>query len=228
MIRGIRKKDHENLSETKIDEVINLLRQDKPITKKEACEILNITYNTARLSKIIEDHEDRKQSILKRKQELKNKPITTEETIFFISSYLENGNLSAIADESYRSTHVIKRVLEKYNVPLRKAATNYFNPPEVSKTSEEYNKDDLVYSARYDQAALISKKLMDDPVHGAIYRIWLAKDCQYALQPFYELADLREVQKLGVNVITRKWIGDLQQDVVQAIVNAKKGKKDAD
>ena len=46
---GIRKKKEEQLSETNINKVIDLLSADKPITKKEACGILNIAYNTTRL-----------------------------------------------------------------------------------------------------------------------------------------------------------------------------------
>ena len=50
----IKKKEGENLTETNIEKVIGLLEQEKPITKKQACEILNISYNTTRLTKIIE------------------------------------------------------------------------------------------------------------------------------------------------------------------------------
>ena len=39
---AVRKKREEKLSETNINKVIELLASEKPITKKEACEILNI------------------------------------------------------------------------------------------------------------------------------------------------------------------------------------------
>ena len=221
--RGIRKKEGEDLSDSKIEQVISLLNQETPITKKDACNMLNIAYNTARLNKIIQEHEERKAYTLKRKKELRKQPLSAADIAFFISSYLESGNLSEIADESYRSPQLIKQVLERYNIPLRKSSNNYFNPPEVINTAENYSKDDLVYSARYDQAAYISKELPPN-LMGKVYRIWLCKDCQYALQPFYELADLREVQKLGVNIVTRKWVGDLQQEIAQTLINAKKGK----
>ena len=41
-MRVVKKKAHENLTDESISKVISLLRQDSPITKKEACEILNI------------------------------------------------------------------------------------------------------------------------------------------------------------------------------------------
>ena len=56
MKRGIRKQEGEDLSAAKIDQVIELLNQDKPITKKEACSILNINYNIIRLTRIIDEH----------------------------------------------------------------------------------------------------------------------------------------------------------------------------
>ena len=53
---SIRQKDYEKLSSTNVQKVVDLLNQDDPITKKEACEILNIRYNTTRLQRIIDDH----------------------------------------------------------------------------------------------------------------------------------------------------------------------------
>ncbi len=55
MVRGVRQKKHEKLDAANLDKVIALLESDSPITKKEACEILNITYNTTRLKRIIEE-----------------------------------------------------------------------------------------------------------------------------------------------------------------------------
>ena len=57
MRRGIKKQEGENLTDANIKKVIRLLSAEKPITKKEACSILNISYNTTRLSKVIEDYE---------------------------------------------------------------------------------------------------------------------------------------------------------------------------
>jgi len=51
---AIKKKAHEKLDDTNIKRVIAALTNENPITKKEACEMLNISYNTTRLSKIIE------------------------------------------------------------------------------------------------------------------------------------------------------------------------------
>ena len=48
----VRAAKHEKLSNENIAKVVSLLSGDSPITKKEACEILNIRYNTTPLQKI--------------------------------------------------------------------------------------------------------------------------------------------------------------------------------
>ena len=63
-MRTVKKKAHENLTNDNISRVISFLRQDSPITKKEACELLNIRYNTTRLQNIIDDFEDTLESCL--------------------------------------------------------------------------------------------------------------------------------------------------------------------
>jgi hypothetical protein len=235
MKRGVRRKEGEDFSKTKIEQVIKLLNQEKPITKKAACEMLNITYNTTRLNKIIDEYIEQQEYEKKRKKELKNKPLTKEDYSFIISSYLESGNISEIADITFRSPQIIKRALSEYNIPLRNSKNTYHNPItlDIEAMSDEYAKEDLVYSSRYDQAAIISKKIKEDAV-GSIYRIWLTKDCQYALQPSYELGNLRKLQSdLGVKINTRKmWEIDAEgnnpliADINQALINAKKRKKD--
>jgi hypothetical protein len=237
MKRGIRKKDHEDLSDAKIEEVIALLSGTKPITKKAACDILNISYNTSRLQKIIDEYVEQKDHEARRRKELRSQPLSKDEIVTIISSYLESGNISEIESITFRSASVIKKVLAKYNIPLRSTSVTYQKPLEIDENSisENYNKNDLVYSSRYDQVAYISKLIKRDAL-GDIYRLWLIKDCQYAYQPFYELADLRKLQtELGIEIHTRKmWEvnkhGDdpLQLDINQAMQNAKKRKKDID
>ena len=53
---AIKQKSHEKLSPENIARVIEHLNADSPITKKEACEMLNIRYNTTRLQRIIDDY----------------------------------------------------------------------------------------------------------------------------------------------------------------------------
>ena len=66
MPRGVRRKEGEDFSKATIKRVISLLESAKPITKKDACAILNITYNTTRLNKIIQEYKSNEERIKKR------------------------------------------------------------------------------------------------------------------------------------------------------------------
>jgi len=223
---GIRRKEGEDFSPTKIEEVIQMLESDKPATKKDACAVLGMAYNVSRLNKIIDEHNETKAYHKKRQKELRKQPLTKEDISYIVSSYLEEPNLSVIADTTHRSTTVIKRVLARYNIPLRSSSTTYFNPIylEDGAIAMKYAKDDLVYSARYDQPAYISKLTQD-----GVYKIWLVKDEQYSLQPYWELGDLRKLQQeLSIKLENRKYWngGEIQQAIAEAMRNAKKGKKE--
>ncbi len=61
--RGVKAKSHEKLDSTNVQKVIDLLGGDEPITKKEACEILNIRYNTTRLQRIIGEYTSHENSV---------------------------------------------------------------------------------------------------------------------------------------------------------------------
>ena len=66
-MRTIRKKGHEKLDDANLQRVLDHLNADQPITKKEACSMLNITYNTTRLNSIMVDFEDTLQHRAKRR-----------------------------------------------------------------------------------------------------------------------------------------------------------------
>ena len=92
-MKMIKKKAHEKLSDDNIQKVIGLLRQESPITKKEACEILNIRYNTTRLQNIIDDYEDTLAFKTKRKDQLRGKPASEDEIKSVVQSYIEGENI---------------------------------------------------------------------------------------------------------------------------------------
>ena len=78
-MRTVKRKAHENLTDDNISRVISFLRQDNPITKKEACELLNIRYNTTRLQNIIDDFEDTLERKERFKAEKRGKPASEDE-----------------------------------------------------------------------------------------------------------------------------------------------------
>ena len=160
---AVRKKKEEQLSETNINKVIDLLSADKPITKKEACAILNIAYNTTRLSKIIADHNETIQFRAVRKAQNKGKGVTEAEKKSIVKYYLDGDNVSDIAKQLYRSPAFIKSVIERLGIPQKLPDTDYEGirsallPDQC--ISEEFRVGESVWSVRDNCPARIVKEL---------------------------------------------------------------------
>ena len=121
----MRIKKHENLTKANIAKVIELLEQEKPITKKEACSILNITYNTTRLGKIIDEHKLDIERTSRMKAKLRGKPATDDDIRFVVQRYLTGENVSSIASSMYRSPAFVKSIIEKIGVPMKLPEGDY-------------------------------------------------------------------------------------------------------
>lgn len=218
---AIKQKAGEDFSDEKIEKVLELLENGE--TKKVCCDVLGIKYNTTRLAKIIREWEEGKELQAKLKKSFRNKPLEKQDIITICQEYLNGEAITNIADDIYRSTNVVKNVLARYNIPLRNASNNYFNPVMIDQDEvKQYTKGDLVFSARYNSLAEVIKRLDDD-----VYRICvLGKNQQYAYQPEYELGDLRKVQT-ELN-ITGEWESDTFARAWQSVKDAKnrKNKKD--
>ena len=204
-MRRIRTKVGEEITPTNVKKVISLLeRETNPISKKEACEILHISYNTTRLNKIIEDFKEREVYVANRRKQLHLKPIEEHEVKEIVESYLAGDSLSKISENVYRSIAIVKKILEEFNLPIRNKSYSYFDPVFLEKEemiASDYKDGDLVFSARYNCPALVKKLVQNSDIHGNVYKIWLYGDYnQWASQPYYELSDLRNVQKLGVKL----------------------------
>jgi len=179
---AVRKKREEKLSETNINKVIELLAAEKPITKKEACEILNIAYNTTRLSKIIADHQETVEFRARRKAQNKGKGVTEAEKVSIVKYYLEGENVSNIAKALYRSPAFIKSVIERLGVPQKLADTDYKGIREAMIpepcVAEEFETGERVWSARGNCIAIVQKELISDETNyrekygSRMYHIW--------------------------------------------------------
>lgn len=150
-----------------MQKVIGLLsptNETKPITKKEACEILNIAYNTSRLDKIIADYHDNVEYVAKRKKMNRGKPATNEEITEIVTGYLRGEPIADIAKSLYRSPAFVKSLIERVGVPERVSGedgtiVDYL--PEQC-TSESFNVGDIVWSAKYHSAAIIEDEISVD------------------------------------------------------------------
>ncbi len=195
--------DEEKLDDSTIERVISLLepKEGKPITKKDACQILNIAYNTTRLGQIIDKYKEAKVREAQRRAEKRGTAATPDEINYIISEYMEGNPIDAISKSTYRSANFVKHILEKYDVPLRSKSYSYFSPELIPEGAvrDRFGVGEKVYSARYDSLAIVEKESQDKK-NGWVYRIWLLgeKWKQYAYQPAWELASLEHLVKLGV------------------------------
>lgn len=199
--------EEELMTDANIAKVIRLLEPTeegaKPITKKDACQILGMAYNTTRLGTIIEQFKTKQKRTAERKAQLRGKPVTPDEVQFIISEYLEGEPIDSISKSTYRSAGIIKGVLEKYHVPIRVAGHSYFDPQLLPEGAmrERFQVGEIVYSARYDSTAKIEAEVKH-PQYGYAYRIWLRSErwLQSAYQPACELASLEHLRELGVKL----------------------------
>lgn len=200
--------EEELMTDANIAKVIRLLEPSeegvKPITKKDACQILGMAYNTTRLATIIEKYKTQQERSARRRAELRGKPATPEDVKYIIGEYLSGEPIDGISKMTYRSPRFIKDILERNNVPIRVAGHSYFDPQLIpdGAVRERFKIGEVVYSARYDSTARVDSEQKDSRHGGWIYRIWLLSDrwLQSAYQPAYELASLEHLRELGVQV----------------------------
>lgn len=199
--------EEELMTDANISRVIRLLEPQeegvKPITKKDACQILGMSYNTTRLGAIIEEFKQKQARTAQRKAELRGKPATKDDIVFIISEYLGGETVDGISKMTYRSPTFIKRILEENSVPIRVPGSSYFNPELVPDGAQRdrFKVGEVVYSTKYDSTARIEVESLTEK-YGYIYRIFLLSDkwLQSAWQEHYELASLQHLRELGVRI----------------------------
>lgn len=193
----VKVREHEKLDDVTLCHVIELLSRKDPITKKEACEILNISYNTSRLNKILEDFKDKQEYAKRRIKENKGKPYSEYDKKLVIMEYLRGASVASIAKLMFRSSSSIKTLLKNSKVPVREDLGELI-PDE--NLNEVHSVDDLVWSARYNCVAEIMGLHSNNPTHGNVYSVWIfGKHNQRGYQPWYELGTLPIVKELGIN-----------------------------
>jgi hypothetical protein len=191
------KNENERLDDASIERVIKHLEEKG--TKKDACAILNISYNTVRLGNILDKYVARKADEAKRRAEKRGKPATPAEITYTIQAYLEGSTVEAISSSLYRSASFVKTILTKYAVPIRQSAHSYFRPELVPEDAMRptFKVGEKVYSMRYDSLADIRSEFKP-----GIYCIFLLgeKWQQFAYQPAEELASLEHLKEVGINL----------------------------
>ena len=225
MRKNVKKKDHENLTVKNIEKVKLLLNpgsaSDKPITKKQACDILNISYNTTRLQNIIEEYDERKEYTKKRKAGLRGRPASDGEIAEACSSFLSGDTISDISKRLFRSPSFVRSILERVGVPSRPSnkeerLTPHYFPDEC--VSESFQVGEVVWSAKYHAPAVVDKK-HENPTYlekygSEAYQIYIfekeaeeldfvstaGKGGFYASSCAHDLGKLNHLAKLGIDL----------------------------
>lgn len=218
--KRVKVKEHENLSDSNIKKVIELLEHSSPITKKEACEILNISYNTTRLSNIIEGYKHRK-AIQKKQYALKKgKPVTNEEKLEMAKLYLEGHPVSDIAKSLFRSTTLVKSTIDKLGVPTKTPFEQRRYPAVLPDQciSDTFIPGQYAWSAVYHAPCEVIKEVDNKSYEGEYYskcyQIYvyepikdledvypnLTKGGFYAYSLAYNLGSLEHLKELGITI----------------------------
>ena len=218
LAKRVKVKDGENLTDANIERVIDMLEQAKPITKREACEVLNISYNTTRLGNIIEQYKSRKAFEKRQRDANRGKPATDLEIQDVIRSYLSGTTIPDIAKELYRSPQFVRNIIEDIGVPQRGVGENYFSfsPLPEQCLADSFEVGETVWSARHQSPAIVDKDMgYTKDGEARLYRVYVlekfetpeklflaswGKAGSYSTQPAYELGKLEHLRKYGVNI----------------------------
>jgi transposase len=203
----VKKREYENLSDSNVKKVIDLLSQEKPITKKDACEILNISYNTSRLQKIIEEFQDKQAYAETRRKQNKGKSAQDHEIKDAIEQYLSGTSVSVIAKRLYRSPSFVKNIIERLGVPSKPTAAEDKTKITIlpdSCCAESFEEGDIVWSARHHKPARIEKEVSLEYQKGKKgfsaldYEKKYDSKC-YAIYVFEEINEDKEFWIQGIN-----------------------------
>ena len=180
----VKAKEHENLTEANIKKVIDLLEAEKPISKKDACEILNISYNTTRLAKIIEGYRAELVEQQRRRAANRGKPPAPYEIQSIIEGYLDGDSVTDIGKRIYRPASFVKEVVEMVGVPQRVVGADYRNPGIIPDQCmrDEFESGQVVWHARRHCMAIV----LEHKVNAK------AKECNYyqvyVIEPIEEIS----------------------------------------
>jgi len=172
-------------------------------TKKAACEILNIAYNTNRLTTLIETYTKEKENELRLRKSKRGTPVSDAEMIDIIERYFDGESMEEISKRTFRPMPLIKLKLEQHGAMLKSRKTvNPMNPPMIPDecVEEHFALKGHVWVAGYNCLGEIDAIVPDQA--ETTYRIYLLDrdKHRYVYYAWYELGSLRHLQALGLDV----------------------------
>ena len=217
MPRRVKKKSHEKLTDTNVQHVLELLKDDNPITKKEACSILNISYNTTRLTNIIDEYLERLDYKNKRKAQNKGKSAREDEIKRVVEDYLDGDSIMEIASHIFRSPSFVKGIIDRVGVPQRASVEQMKKGipvlPEAC-IAEAFETGEVVWCPQYNAAAEVVKEYKktyyENTYECRAYQVYVIKTSEfdqvfgfYADQLAYDLGKLQHLEEYGIDVKSR-------------------------
>ena len=217
--KRVKKKETEKLTDANISRVVGLLEDEKnPISKKEACEILCISYNTTRLSSIIENWKRDKDLTAQRKKERKGKPAQPEEIRTIAESLLDGDSIADISKRLYRSPSFVKNIIHRIGIPEKLTGDAKYSTALLPETcvSENFVPEEVAWSAKYHSPCIVVKELTEpqyEKNYGTrCYRIYIKEKMSnndlhfgssnfggyYAAAASYDLGKLSHLEEYGV------------------------------
>lgn len=215
MKRGVKKKDYENITDSNIKKVISLLNSSPAITKKQACEILNISYNTTRLGNILEEFEHTQEVVKKMKAKKRGRPADNSEIRGMVEAFLEGSSYADISKSVYRSVAFVKSVIERVGVPERITGDDRYKTEFLPEecVGETFKVGEVAWSAKYHASCVVRRKL-DKPLYlerydCECYDIYVNEETEgfvkggfYASCPAYDLGKLDHLKHYGISTDT--------------------------
>tara|TARA_Y100001972_G_scaffold66018_1_gene80421 strand:- start:3786 stop:4496 length:711 start_codon:yes stop_codon:yes gene_type:complete len=156
--RGVRAKSYEDLSTANIKRVIAALEDGA--TKKVACEMLRISYNTTRLNNILDEYHEEQERVATRKAMNKGKPAAPHEIKQAITDYIEGDSITDIAKRLYRSSAFVKGIIDRVGVPRRPVGdeklAEVLLPDACIK--EEFQEGEIAWNSQYHMPCIVGNE----------------------------------------------------------------------
>ena len=172
---------------------------------------MNISYNTPRLNKILDEFDEREKYVAKRKATNKGKRAAEYEITEAITNYLQGESISEIATGLYRSAGFVRSILDRVGVPQRPAsAEDRAGPCMIPENcvADSFNSGEKVWSAKYHAPAIVETEVeVKTQYESKGYRVYILERTEddivggfYAFVLACELGKLSHLEEYGVNL----------------------------